>query len=211
MNLGFIQFKEQLFAQGLFSNEHIRVYFPEFNKDNLLHWQKKGYILKLRNKWYCFSEFVETPDSHFIIANNIYSPSYISHQQALMFHGLIPEHIAASTSVTTKKTATFDILNRTFKYYSVKKELFFGYQLMPLNINGISRNVMMARKEKCILDLLYLYSFYKNEDDLRELRLNEEVMRHEIDWNLMEKYTLQFNSKTLLKKVSILKKLFTDD
>jgi predicted transcriptional regulator of viral defense system len=211
MNVGFLKFKEVLFAQGIFSTAHIQLFFPDFNTDNLLNWQKKGYIIKLRNKWYCFKEFAENPDSSFIIANQVYAPSYISHQQALMFYGLIPEHIVASTSVTTRKTASFDIISRTYKYYSVKQELFFGYKLMELNINGINRSIMIAEKEKAILDLLYLYSFYKSMDDLKNLRLNEQIMDNEICWEKMDAYAIRFKSKTLLKKLGLLKKIFTND
>jgi hypothetical protein len=53
MNIGFIQFREAFFMQGLFSTDHIRLQLPDFNTDNLLNWQKKGYIVKLPNKWYC--------------------------------------------------------------------------------------------------------------------------------------------------------------
>jgi predicted transcriptional regulator of viral defense system len=211
MNVGFLKFKEVLFAQGIFSTSHIQLFFPDFNTDNLLNWQKKGYIIKLRNKWYCFKEFAVNPDSSFIIANQVYAPSYISHQQALMFYGLIPEHIVASTSVTTRKTASFDIISRTYKYYSVKQELFFGYKLMELNINGINRSIMIAEKEKAILDLLYLYSFYKSMDDLKNLRLNEQIMQNEISWHKMDAYAMRFKSKTLLKKLGLLKKIFTND
>ena len=211
MNTGFVQFREALFVQGLFSTDHIRLQFPDFNSDNLLNWQKKGYIRKLRNKWYCFREFLAVPDSHFLIANQIYSPSYISHQQALMFYGIIPEHIVDSTSVTTKKTNNFVVLERNYKYYSVKPDLFFGYRLMSITINDSVRNILMAEKEKAILDLLYLFSFYKTQSDIEELRLNEHIMENEIDWEKMDNYTSRFRSKTLSNKIEILKKNFKHD
>jgi len=85
MGLSYLQFKESLFPQGLFSINHIRLYYPEFNTDNLLNWQDKGYILRLRKGWYCFREFTGIADHQYLIANNIYSPSYISHQEALLF------------------------------------------------------------------------------------------------------------------------------
>lgn len=211
VNLSFIHFKELLSQQGVFSTDHLRLYFPSFNHDNLLQWQRKGYIVKLRNKWYCFKEFLAIPDSQYLIANQIYSPSYVSHQQALMFYGLIPEHIVDSTSVTTKKTNTFEILQRNYKYYSVKPDLFFGYRLMPLTVNGIQRSISIAEKEKAILDLLYLFDFYRSADDIEGLRLNEQIMETEIDWNRMDSFTERFRSKTLSSKVDILKKLYKHD
>lgn len=211
MNIGFLHFREKLFQLGMFSTEHIRLYFPDFNTDNLLYWQKKGHIIKLRNKWYCFKEFADNPDSRFLISNQIYSPSYISHQEALMFYGLIPEHIVNSTSITTKKTAVFEVLGRTYQYYSVKKSLFFGYKLMDTSVGGLSRSIFIAEKEKALLDLLYFYSFYNSIDDMKELRLNENIMEQEFDWAKMDDYARKFSSKTLIDKVNILKKLYLND
>jgi predicted transcriptional regulator of viral defense system len=211
MNIGFVRFREALFVQGLFSTDHIRLQFPDFNTDNLLNWKRKGYIVKLRNKWYCFREFLAVPDSHFLIANQIYLPSYISHQQALMFYGIIPEHIVDSTSITTKKTNSFLVLERNYKYYSVKPELFFGYRLMSITINGSVRKILIAEKEKAILDLLYLFSFYKTQNDMEELRLNEYIMENEIDWEKLDNYTRIFSSKTLAGKVSNLKIIYRHD
>lgn len=211
MNTGFIQFREALFAQGLFSTDHVHLHFPNFNTDNLLYWQKKGYIMKLRNKWYCFMEFPAVPDSHFLIANQLYTPSYISHQEALAFYGMIPEHIVDSTSVTTKKTNSFKVLGRYYKYYSLKPELFFGYRLMSLTMNGIERNFLIAEKEKAILDLLYLFSFYKTQVDMEELRLNQHIMENEINWVKLDGYLKRFNSKTLISKMSVLKKVYKND
>ncbi len=113
--------------------------------------------------------------------------------------------------MTTRKTASFDILSRPFKYYSVKEELFWGYRLIETDINGLSRTIIMAEKEKAILDLLYLYSFYKTIDDFRDLRLNEHIMENEIDWERMHLYAERFKSKTMLKKAGLLQKIFQND
>jgi predicted transcriptional regulator of viral defense system len=207
MNLSFIQFKDALYQQGLFSTDHIRLLFPGFNTDNLLNWQKLGYIIKLRNKWYCFKEFLSITDHHYLIANNIYSPSYISHQEALMFYGIIPEHIVDSVSITTRKTASFVIVNRTFRYYSISPKYFFGYELKQMNANGLTRNFLIADREKAILDLLYLYDFYKTEQDISELRFNEVVLENDLDLARLEQYLERFNIKTLTNRVNLLMKI----
>ncbi|MCF8308673.1 MAG: hypothetical protein K9I68_06665 [Bacteroidales bacterium] len=204
--MNFLQFREAFFEQGIFSTRQVRLMFPGFNQDNLLFWQKKGYIKKLRNTWYCFTEFLSQPDAQFIIANAIYSPSYISHQQALMYYGMIPEFIVDSTSVTTRKTASFEVEGRTYKYYNIKKELFFGYGYIELNINGRKRNVLMASREKALLDLLYYYSFYRNQSDLEQLRLNESVLENELNEDRLQSYLDHFHSKTLNRKVRIIQK-----
>lgn len=206
--MNFIQFKEALLRQGIFSVDHIRLFFPDFNNDNLLYWQKKGYIYKIRNKWYCFREFTDITGYQYLIANIIYSPSYISHQEALSFYGLIPESIVDAVSVTTRKTANFHFLKRTYKYFSISRKYFFGYELKEMDVNGINRHFLMADREKAILDLLYLYDFYKNEQDIAEIRFNEYLLENEIDWNKMGNYLGRFRNNMLEKKIRILQKIY---
>jgi predicted transcriptional regulator of viral defense system len=208
MNLQFLGFREAMFSQGIFHTSSVHVMFPGFNSDNLLNWQKKGYIVKLRNGWYCFREFLSYPDSHYLIANSIYQPSYISHQEALAFYGLIPEHVVDSVSVTTKKTMAFNVCGRVFKYYSVKTDLYFGYGLKDLSVNGEKRSFLMADPEKAILDLLYIYNFYRTDQDLAELRLNEAVLRNSVDWNKLSGYLTRFGIGSLEKKVMSLQKIY---
>jgi predicted transcriptional regulator of viral defense system len=208
MSLGFLQFKEALFQQGIFSANHIRLLFPDFNSDNLLYWQKKGYIFRLRNKWYCFREFTTIADFHYLVANTIYAPSYISHQEALLFYGLVPEHIVDSVSVTTKKTASFSILNRTYQYYSISPKYFFGYDLKEMRVNGMIRNFLIADREKAILDFLYIYNFYKKEQDISEIRFNEIVLESEVDWKKMDNYLERFNNKALAKRIRLIQKVY---
>jgi predicted transcriptional regulator of viral defense system len=208
MALSFFQFKEALFQQGIFSVNHIRLYFPGFNTDNLLYWQKKGYILRIRNNWYCFKEFILVTDFHYLVANTIYAPSYISHQEALLFYGLIPEHIVDSISITTKKTSTFRFLNRTYKYYSISPKYYFGFDLKEMSVNGIFRNFLIADREKAILDLLYIYDFYQGEQDISEIRFNEIVLETEVNWEKMETYMKLFNNKALEKRIRLIQKIY---
>jgi predicted transcriptional regulator of viral defense system len=207
MPLSYLEFREKLYPQGIFSISQIRLYFPDFNSDNLLFWQKKGYILRLRKGWYCFKEFTQVSEFSFLVANNLYAPSYISHQEALLFYGLIPEHIVDSTSITTKKTETFTVLGKIYKYYSIHPKFFFGYLLKNMTVNGWTRNFMIAEKEKAILDLLYLFDFYKTEEDLAEIRFNESALENDIDWQKMDEYLGRFNIKILEKKIRLIRKI----
>ncbi|HBS85269.1 MAG: hypothetical protein A2W91_15800 [Bacteroidetes bacterium GWF2_38_335] len=208
MNTGFNIFREKLFQQGIFSITSIRIIFPGFNTDNLLSWQKKGYILKIRNGWYCFKEFLSVTDHHFLIANNIYQPSYVSHQEALSYYGLIPEHIVNSVSISTNKTQVFNFYGKVYKYYSVKPAFFFGYCLKNMTVNGENRNFMIAEKEKAILDLLYIYDFYRTAQDLEEIRFNEQVLQNDIDWKKMDEFLKRFGIISLEKKILTIKKIY---
>jgi predicted transcriptional regulator of viral defense system len=208
MAIRFLEFREIFYPQGLFSLVQVKLHYPDFNTNNLLHWQKKGYIIRLRREWYCFREFTQVSEFSFLVANNIYDPSYVSHQEALLFFGLIPEHIVDSTSITTKKTKSFEILGKTFKYYSINPRPFFGYELKEMTANGFRRNFLIANREKAILDFLYIFDFYKTEEDILEIRFNEIALEKDVDWNRMDEYIKRFGLKTLEKKVQAIRKIY---
>ncbi|MBN2663700.1 MAG: hypothetical protein JXR68_08635, partial [Bacteroidales bacterium] len=68
----FLDFKQQFSKYKVFSTREIEKLYSGFNKMNLLEWQKKGYLLKLRNSWYCFSEINTDEATLFYVANKIY-------------------------------------------------------------------------------------------------------------------------------------------
>ena len=76
-----------------------------------------------------------------------------------------------------------------------------------MTVNGLTRKFMIAEKEKAILDLLYLFDFYKTEEDLAEIRFNESVLENDIDWQRMDEYLARFNIKTLEKKIRLIQKI----
>lgn len=209
MNLNFYQFREAFYKLGIFSVNQVYLMFPDFNSDNLLQWQKKGYIFRIRNKWYCFREFTDITGFHYLIANAIYNPSYVSHQEALLFYGLIPEHIVDSVSVTTKKTMSYLFQGRTYKYYSISPDYFFGYELKEMNVNGMVRHFRIAGREKAILDYLYLYDFYNTEQEISEIRFNETVLASDVDWIRMDDYVKRFVNKALKRRIDLVKEVYS--
>ena len=62
------------------------------------------------------------------------------------------------------------------------------------------RGLLIATPEKAILDLLYLNPFYETEQDMEELRLDEEYMQNELDMDRLTDYLARFGSQTLKKK-----------
>ena len=97
--------------------------FLGFDKNNLSRWVKKGYLIKLRNGYYTFREYMATQNINLYLANRIYRPSYISLHTALAFYGLIPESVTQTTSVSTLKTALFRNTIGVFSYKKIKKEV----------------------------------------------------------------------------------------
>lgn len=81
----------------------IRKREPLFDRRRLSEWQEKGLIKKLARGFYVFADEDLSEAELFLIANSIYSPSYVSLQSALSYHHLIPEGVYTLTSVSAKK------------------------------------------------------------------------------------------------------------
>jgi len=122
---------------------------------NLVQWQKKGLVIKLKRGLYILNEKDrKIHPSRTFIANSLYSPSYVTNEYALGYYGLIPEMVIDLTSVTTKKTKTFQNAFGTFLYQHLKQDLFFGFTKV-MDENRFP--VFIAEPEKAILDFIYLH------------------------------------------------------
>ena len=135
----------------------------------LSRWVKTGKLIQLRRGLYAPSEpYRKIPAYPFLVANRLKHASYVSLQSALEHYGLIPEYVPAVTSITTGRPENLSIPLGNFIFKHVKKELFFGYQIIDF---GSGQAVFIAQPEKALLDLIYLTPGSDNLDYLRELRL----------------------------------------
>jgi len=164
----------------------------------LSEWSKKGYIIKLKNGLYAFSnQSDEVLIEH--ISFILYQPSYISLEWALANYGLIPETVYSPTAITTRATRTFNNKFGHFIYRHVKKDMFFGYQ----KIKRRQQIYLIAEPEKALIDYLYLNSAkIKNEHDVEELRLNKFTLK-ELDKNKIKRICQRINSKSLDKTINL--------
>ena len=151
---------------GCFNINQVLLWEKTFDRNNLTRWCRKGLLVKLRNQYYAFPEYRRVPGFSRYIANQMYTPSYISLHSALSFYGMIPEEVVQFTNVTTLKTATFKNAFGSFHYQNVKPAMFFGYEIKTMQ-DG--RRLMFSTPEKALIDLLYLNSYYKSEQDMEEL------------------------------------------
>lgn len=211
--VSYIEFKEKLLSEGCFSIHQARLYFPTFDRNSLTRWTKKGLIVRLKQEWYTFPELLQYPDFSRYIAVRIYRPSYISLHTALCIYGMIPEAVTSITSVSTLKTARFENAFGQYAYQHVKPELFFGYKpvLLPANtavINPPQQAWLLAQPEKALLDLLYLYPFYDKEEELEQLRLDEDYMTDELNLERLTDYQQRIGSKALDARIKKLLKLY---
>ena len=103
----YIDLKTELKDFIVFSINGIEKIDPSFHNQRLSEWQKKGYIKKIRQGYYVFSDLQIDEKTLFLIANKIYAPSYVSLEMSLSWHNLIPEAVYGITCVTSRKTANF--------------------------------------------------------------------------------------------------------
>jgi predicted transcriptional regulator of viral defense system len=204
-NISYISFKDNLSLFKIISIEDIRKIYPNFDSRRLIEWQQKGYLVKLINKWYLFSDVPVNENLLFRISNCLYHPSYLSLESALSFHHLIPEAVYSPQAITTLKSKVYETPVGSFRYRRIKPELFFGYQV--LHLDGLP--VLMADREKAILDYLYFRAGKTTEAEIEALRLNAYELKQTLDKQKLEQYLAVYASPTLERRIQILNKLIS--
>ena len=135
----------------------------------LSRWVSTGKLLQLRRRVYAVPAARRRRAPHgFETANVLVRPSYVSLEAALSFHGLIPEAVFTTTSVTTARPALYRTPLGDFDYRHISRGLFWGYhdaEVAP----GV--RALVACPEKALLDLVYLRPHGDDPAFLRELRL----------------------------------------
>ena len=194
----FLDLKNHFRDSAILSVSDIRKMEPDFDVRRLVEWQKKGYIKKIIRNFYVFSDQSLTEPALFMIANNIYSPSYISFEMALAHYQLIPESVYGVTSAATKKTTVLGTPLGDFIYRSLKPELFFGYTLIPFQ----NQRYLIAEPEKALLDFFYLNPKLLNDNDFTGLRINPDEFTSKISQEKLNTYLAIFDSPALKKRVS---------
>lgn len=189
----FFDLKSKLNGFLVFSIKDIEKVDSLFHKQRLSEWQERGYIKKVRQGFYIFSDLRINEQVLFLVANNIYSPSYISLEMAFSLYNLIPEGVYAITSVTSQKTNKFNTEIGNFSYKHIKPELMFGYELREYG----NHRYLVAEIEKAILDYLYLNPDIKDAKDFDGLRFNVPEFKMRADMGKFRKYLEAFHSNAL--------------
>jgi len=157
--LSLISVKDSLVRRGMsiFSVRDFINFFkvkPETAKSFLSYNTRKGHFDRLKNGVYALKS---NPPTKFQIANYLQKPSYISFETALSYYGIMPETVYTVTSATTTGTKEYSVKGQSYSYQKIKRGLFFGHH--PVKIRG--KIVLIANKEKAILDYIYLKSLKK--------------------------------------------------
>jgi predicted transcriptional regulator of viral defense system len=139
----------------------------------LSRWVAMGKLVKLRQEKYLLpKKYRSREPSLEYISNYLYRPSYISLRTALSIYGMLPEAVHIKEAVTPRKTAVWKTSLCTFKYYSIKKERFWGYKIYPDDEKGIApqNRFFLAEPEKVLLDLFYLLKGEWTKERIKEMR-----------------------------------------
>jgi len=164
----YIELREKL-KTNIFSSQDLKIIGLKVYPYQLSKWVKSGYLIKLRNGVYLFSDKKEEVIKE-SIAFSIYQPSYVSLEWALSEYGLIPEMVYSITSVSSRTTRRYKNEFGVFIYRHIKKDLFFGYN----KVDKDGQVYLLAEPEKALLDYLYFnYHRIKSREDVEELRLNQ--------------------------------------
>lgn len=106
--------------------------------------QEEGIITKVEKGKYIRADSNYTK---FDISQFIYSPSYISLETALNYHGLIEQFPFEITAITTKKSTEKNFQGQIYSYMNINKNLFLGFEKRE--------NFLIALPEKAIFDQIY--------------------------------------------------------
>lgn len=159
--------------------------------DKINKLKKDGFLETLKRGLYLHkSPFSTTYISKEIIANTLLSPSYISFDYALYFHGLIPESVHDITSATTKRSKSFKTKTGIYSFRSVKKELYSIGLKIESTKNG---NFIIATKEKALCDKIYYTKDININSKKAMLEFLEDDLR--IDMDELEDCNMQILKK----------------
>ncbi len=200
----FLDFKQHFKPFPVFSVQDIVKWDDAFDTRRLIEWQDKGYIKKIINRWYMFADKKPSPYFHLLVANRIYSPSYISFESAWAYYKLIPEEVYTTTSATSLKPHTFHSGIGSLAYRHLKPSLLFGFRLIEVD----RQMCKIAEPEKLVLDHLYLNPSLKTNEDFESLRINQSLLKEQLVRQRMEEYLTVFKNKLLEKRVNTFCKTF---
>jgi hypothetical protein len=171
---------------------------PNLLRDQLVDWVKKGYVICLKKGLYTLNENDRKAGvSGFFLANNLYSPSFISLESALSYYGIIPERVYATTSITSKKTQKFENAFGHFIYHHLKKSLFDNFKSEKDEYGNVFN---IAIPEKAVMDYFYFRTkgLKKIESDIFELSFRLQNLEI-LDKNKINNIAVSFNNSRINK------------
>ncbi len=162
----------------------------------LSRWIKRGKIVSLRRGMYALGPgYRRRPVGAVVLANALHSPSYLSFQWALGFHGLIPDMVVTYTSATTRAPRTFQNDFGKFRYKHIKQEFFFGYEAIEVD----HERAQVAVPEKALLDFWHSESGEWTQDRMDSMRFQGFSA---VSFRRLKEFAERWNSPRLIRAVA---------
>ncbi len=147
---------------------------PADVRRQLSRWVTSGRLVQLRRGLYALAPPYRKSEPHpFLVANRLVRGSYVSLQSALAHHGLIPEHVPVTTSMTTGRPQQRENPFGSFEYHHCPVDRLAGYR--PVRLPG-EQEALVATPAKALADLVHLVTGGDSDTYLRELRLTLEKL-----------------------------------
>lgn len=139
----------------------------------------------------------------YVLAGQIYAPSYLSFESALSYHGWIPEAVYTITSATTRRAQDFTTPLGAFSYAKVpRRNAMQGVQRVEKE-EGI---FFVASPWRAILDYVYVNNpQWESKEVLSEsLRIDQERLM-QIPWNELKELEEAYESRKVSQFLKRLK------
>ena len=165
----------------------------------LAEWVRAGKLWQLRRGLYALAPpYQKHPVHPFLVANRLVPGSYVSLESALAYFELIPEHVAAITSVTARRPGVWNTPVGSMIYRHVRPEYLFGYERQEV---AAGQAAFIALPEKALLDLAYLRPGGDERAYLESLRLQN---LERIDVGRMAELATRMGKPKLLRVVEVI-------
>ena len=172
-------------------------------------WVRDGRVLRLHKGLYAVAEPYRGGSLEpFCVANRLRPASYVSLQSALAWHGLIPEFVPVTTSVTTGRPQRIETPIGGFLFRHVGAKRFWGFQEQELATGLIGgQTAFVAEPEKALLDLVYLTPGADKREFIEELRLQN---LETLDTDVLDAYAQRFASPKVRRAAAAIKGILAE-
>jgi hypothetical protein len=177
---------------GLFDDSVVRNAFPALSagaRKQLIHRAvDHGEVLRLKPGLYVLAPDYRRSSLHpFVVAAALHSPSHVSLESALSYHGLIPEAVFQVSSVTVERGRCFKTPLGNFEFYRVPSDQpRAGVVAERLDDHSWA---FVASPLRAIADLVYLRKTVTSQDALKfltdSMRIDEDDL-HAVDLEDLE-------------------------
>ena len=198
---------------GLFDETVLRTLYPELGpgaRRALVHRASRhGEVLRLKPSLYCLDAALRRTHPHpFVVAATLHWPSHVSLESALSYHRLIPEAALAVSSVTARRSRSYDTPLGHFSFTRIPmNDPMAGVRAVKLDRGAWA---FIASPLRAIADLLYVRKREIGDDAgaldflIRSMRFEREDL-DALDWDEADEILGALRSKRTQRLLEVLR------